>query len=368
MNEVSWNSRWKIAYGTEIARMAASDRRSRSRCEHAAERSQRQHDRSERPPFPGIHERVQQRERRGRGAGVEIEHLAAGEVLSGLRAERRQVARSPPLASSSGTPHGQAADGEGHRGADHRARHAAADAVHENQGQQRQRSATRLRAEAHGHARPASAPSDDHPAGRREQVRRQPPVAAAVGRLPPPGRAGGTPVPPARHQARQVAHRPHGQVQISGAASVRAVAASAVTSSAAQGGSASACRALSAREHAIQQERRSQRPPAATARAARFASIAEATPASRQRRPTSAGHRPCRGRCRRDSRAGAGDAWRRRSRERPARSSPSRCLRATWPETARAPGRPPAPARPTRADGGHDTGRSRSASLRLPRR
>ena len=178
--------------------------------EHGAERSQRQYDCSERPPFPGIHERVQQREGQRPRTGVEIEHLAAGKILSCLRAERTQVALQPAARQQERHAPRQGADGEGHHRADDRARHAAADAVDEDQGQERRGQPQRLRAEAHGQARHERA-QDDHPAGCREELRRQSPVSPAVGRLPPPGREEARLCRQREHEAWQIAHGAHGQ-------------------------------------------------------------------------------------------------------------------------------------------------------------
>ena len=224
-----------------------------------------------------------------------------------------------------------------------------------------------LRAQSHGEARHQRA-EDDHPAGLGERLGRHAPIAVGRRRLPPPGGEQAGLRGERERQAWQIAHRPHGErpYQRRGERQQRRGEAPSA-SSVCQGATWLADAAAAAANT------RNSRNAAATAAASDEQREATAPRPRTASAPalsgrTSAGHGLARGRCRPDSRADAGGARRRRSRERPARSSPSRCLRGTPARNGRWARREDQRERGERARGRHETGRRRSASFRLPRR
>ena len=178
------------------------DERARSR--------ERQHHGGEWNRIPGVHERVNQGERDQPRRRIRVEHLAAGEVLARLGAQRGQVGLQPATGHQQRHRPGQCADGEGHGRAHDGAGHAAADAIDQHDGEQRGGEPERLRAQPHGKSGDQRA-QHDHLARLGQSVGHHPAIAVGLRGLPPPrgeqARLGGQ----RQRQARQVAHRTDGE-------------------------------------------------------------------------------------------------------------------------------------------------------------
>ena len=158
-----------------------------------------------------MHERPQQRECRGSRIRIEIQHLAGGEILAGLGAERGEISVEPAARDQQGNAPRQPARDKHHAAADHRARDAAADAIEQHQHEQRHREPHGLRSQSDAE-RGEKRADHDHAARCRGHRRRQPPIAVRTRPL----------FPPRRHQARlrgerrgqpgQIAHRPDAEI------------------------------------------------------------------------------------------------------------------------------------------------------------
>ena len=249
---------------------------------------------------------------------IEVQHLAGGEIFARLRAKRGQVRVEAAARDQQGNAPGEAARNKHHAAADQRAGHSAADPIEQHEHQQRRREPHRLRAQADAESGEECADSRScgpRPPFRAGDSRRSP---SAPGRLPPPRRHQASLRGQRRGQAGQIAHGPDAEIpeQRARRGDRRRRQRFVVNRRRRlhwRGGSAA-----HAGKHSIQTGDRQQ--PAEQRQHGERLALRPSMAATADAECRRSRWRSFRGRCRRDNRADAADAWRRRSRGRRARN------------------------------------------------